>query len=228
VRPCQFSPIQYLQQLNRLAGTAKYLKIRARQVSQRVRVRVLRKSTKSHSRARHGDSRTPTLIKAGAEKWAADAAATSQSTLAPPQHRLYFLSEAQGHGSFRSVFGRSAPTVVVKITPFQDDPLGRRFSRGLVAGRVSAGRSVHKRKATFWATLKGHRRRETAPPLAKNTSVATQQGPKPPNSNPSIPARFAVNREHCGKVVGSRLCAMSTPANSGKRTRLVGSMSEIA
>ena len=135
MRPCQFSPIQYLQQLNRLAGTAKYLKIRVRPVSQRVRVRVLRKSTKSHSRARHGDSRTPTLIKAGAEKWAAEAAATSQFTPAPPQRRLYFLPEPHGQGSFRSVFGRSAPTVVVKITPFQDDPLGRRFSRGLVAGR---------------------------------------------------------------------------------------------
>jgi hypothetical protein len=59
---------------------------------------------------------------------------------------------------------------------FQDDPLGRRFSRVLLPRGVSVGRSVHKRKATFWATLKGHRRRETALPLAKNTSVATQQG----------------------------------------------------
>jgi hypothetical protein len=38
--------------LTRLRGTAKYLKIRARQVSQRVQVRVLRKSVKSHSASR--------------------------------------------------------------------------------------------------------------------------------------------------------------------------------
>jgi hypothetical protein len=36
----------------------------------------------------------------------------------------------------------------------------------------------HKRKATFWATLERYRRRETAPPLAKNTSVAMQQRPR--------------------------------------------------
>ena len=59
----------------------------------------------------------------------------AQLTTAPPQHRLYFLPEPLGHRSFRSVFGRSAPPVVVKITSFQDDPLGRRFSRGLAVGR---------------------------------------------------------------------------------------------
>ena len=46
------------------------------------------------------------------------------------------------------------------------------FREGL--GLVGA---FHKRKATFGATLDRHRRRETAPPLAKNACVAMQQGP---------------------------------------------------
>ena len=29
----------------------------------------------------------------------------AQFTVAPPQHRLYFLPEPQGHGSFRPIFG---------------------------------------------------------------------------------------------------------------------------
>jgi len=32
---------------------------------------------------------------------------------------------------------------------------------------------------------------------------------KPPNGNLSVLARFVGNRENCGKVVGSRLCATS-------------------
>jgi len=93
------------------------------------------------------------------------------------------------------------PTAVVKITPFQDDPLGNEIQQGFgLPGGVSVGRSVHKRKATFWATLKGHRRRETALPLAKNTSVATQQGPKPPYKNRSTPARFADSRQTAGRA----------------------------
>ena len=34
-----------------------------------------------------------------------DSRADTQSTVAPPQHRLYFLPEPQGHGLFPSNFG---------------------------------------------------------------------------------------------------------------------------
>jgi hypothetical protein len=147
VRPCQFSPIQSFQQLKRATGTAKYLKIRARQVSQRVRVRVLRKSTKSHSGTvgnslNRSKNASKTLQKRDPEEPRSDlyshppadcrkpverrvvlqkrksrtleralaGAGTGaihpegkhvQSTVAPPQHRLYFFPEPHGQGSFR-------------------------------------------------------------------------------------------------------------------------------
>jgi hypothetical protein len=33
-------------------------------------------------------------------------------------------------------------------------------------------------------------------------------------TSPSIPARFAARRAYCGKTVGLRLCATSTPAHT--------------
>jgi hypothetical protein len=41
-------------------------------------------------------------------------------------------------------------------------------------------------------------------------------------------ARFVGNWGNTAKANGLRLCATSTPANSGKRTRLPGSVSVIA
>jgi hypothetical protein len=45
------------------------------------------------------------------------------------------------------------------------------------SGRLGRFRRYGSHEKAFWATLERHRRRETAPPLAKNTSVALQQGP---------------------------------------------------
>jgi hypothetical protein len=44
-------------------------------------------------------------------------------------------------------------------------------------GGVQVGSGVSEALGAFWATLEQHRRRETAPSLAKNTSVAMQQKP---------------------------------------------------
>jgi len=54
--------------------------------------------------------------------------------------------------------------------PQEADSAGVASREGL--GLVGA---FHKCKATFWATFERHRRHETAPSLAKNTSVAMQQ-----------------------------------------------------
>jgi hypothetical protein len=55
--------------------------------------------------------------------------------------------------------------------------LKSRFCEDLAAGTVRGlVGAFHKCKAAFWATLDRHHRRETAPSLAKDTSVAMQQG----------------------------------------------------
>jgi hypothetical protein len=66
--------------------------------------------------------------------------------------------------------------------------------------------SFHKRKATFWATLVRHRRRRTAPPLAKDASVAMQQRPHTERARHVFSADCGRNsRPHVVYVLGVAL-----------------------
>ena len=53
------------------------------------------------------------------------------------------------------------------------------LATGRGSGRLGRFGGYRSHEKAFWATLERHRRRETAPSLAKNTSVATQQGRAP-------------------------------------------------
>jgi hypothetical protein len=85
---------------------------------------------------------------------------------------LYDAGDFLGRGSalrdrrFHDVVGLHFPT----------NGYGRVICQEADPGRFGGYRSYEK---AFWATLERHRRRETAPSFAKNTSVAAQQGRAP-------------------------------------------------
>jgi len=95
---------------------------------------------------------------------------------------------------------------------------GIRFCGDLAAGRVQVGSGVSQAVGAFVATLERHRRRETAPPLAKKPLLQRNRG-RPPDAVAT-----------CFLLIAASILAARKVAqfDGGKRTATVCAISDAS